>query len=184
MASLLKRALNADALAAGQTCAIAYLRVLLGCTHPRIAMDLVLQKDIFRLTGPLDALTKGLPPSSRAADIPDLGQAGWNLLREDLPLPVAVLRHSALERNEAWMRAFRERTGVLMAPHGKTTMSPQLFRMQLDAGCWAITVATVHQMRVCRHFGIERIVLANQLIGRQEIDYVLSEAGSAARVFG
>lgn len=120
-------------------------------------------------------LTKGLPPASPAIDIDDVARQGWNLLREDLALPAAVLRQSALERNEAWMRAFRERTGVLMAPHGKTTMSPQLFQRQLDAGAWAITVATVHQMRVCRHFGIRRIVMANQLIGRQEIDYVLSE---------
>ena len=80
------------------------------------------------------------------------------------------------------MRGFRERTGVLMAPHGKTTMSPQLFRRQLDAGCWAITVATIQQMRICRHFGIGRIVLANQLIGRQEIDYVLSELQRDSRL--
>ena len=62
-----------------------------------------------------------------------------------------------------------------MAPHGKTTMSPQLFARQLEAGCWAMTVGTVHQLRVCRSFGLKRIVLANQLVGRAEIDYVFSE---------
>ncbi|HLS19224.1 MAG TPA: hypothetical protein VK090_05380, partial [Paracoccaceae bacterium] len=120
-------------------------------------------------------LTKGLPPTSPGLEIDEIGRQRWNLLRGDLPLPVAVLRQSALERNEEWMRAFREHMGVRLAPHAKTTMSPQLIQRQLDSGCWAITVATVHQIRTCRQFGIQRIILANQLIGRREIDYVLSE---------
>ena len=32
--------------------------------------------------------------------------------------------------------------GVSFAPHGKTTMSPEIFRRQAEAGAWAITVAT------------------------------------------
>ncbi|MFW6076519.1 MAG: amino acid deaminase [Hyphomicrobiales bacterium] len=131
--------------------------------------------DIAAKIGPIGELTKGLPPSSPATEVAAVAGKGWNVLGGDLPLPVAVVRRSALERNEAWMAAFRERSGILMAPHGKTTMSPQLFARQLKAGCWAMTVATVHQLRVCRSFGLKRIVLANQLVGRAEIDYVLSE---------
>jgi D-serine dehydratase len=37
---------------------------------------------------------------------------------------------------------------VQLAPHGKTTMSPQLFRRQLDAGAWGLTFANVHQLRL------------------------------------
>jgi D-serine dehydratase len=142
------------------------------CVYPG---GLHAMRDVADIIGPISELTKGLPPSSPALDVAAVAGKGWNLLGGDLPLPVAVLHKSALERNEAWMRAFRERSGILMAPHGKTTMSPQLFARQLDAGCWAITVATVHQLRVCRRFGIERVVLANQLMGRAEIDYVFSE---------
>lgn len=120
-------------------------------------------------------LTKGLPPTSPGLEIDEIARQGWNLIHGDLPLPAAVLRQSALERNEAWMRAFRKHMGVRLAPHAKTTMSPQLIQRQIDSGSWAITVATVHQIRTCRHFGIQRIILANQLIGRSEIDYVLSE---------
>jgi D-serine dehydratase len=50
-----------------------------------------------------------------------------------------------------------------------------LFRRQLADGAWAMTVATVQQVQVCRAAGINRIVLANQLIGRQAIRYVLEE---------
>jgi D-serine dehydratase len=124
---------------------------------------------------PIDELVKGMPAAAASVPIGAVAEQGWNLLREDLSLPVAVLRRSALERNAQWMRAFCDATGVIMAPHGKTTMSPQLFRDQLDAGAWAITVATLQQLRVCRHFGHRRVVMANQLIGRQAIDYVASE---------
>ena len=99
----------------------------------------------------------------------------WNVLAEDLPLPLAVLKDAALRHNSGWMRAFREMTGVVLAPHGKTSMSPQLFRRQLADGAWGITVATVQQLRVCREHGIARVLMANQLVGRQAIAYVLDE---------
>ena len=62
-----------------------------------------------------------------------------------------------------------------MAPHGKTTMSPALFERQLADGAWGMTLATVQQVRVARSNGIGRIVLANQLVGRQAIDYIAAE---------
>jgi D-serine dehydratase len=59
---------------------------------------------------------------------------GWNVLHGDTSFPVAVLKTSALRHNLDWMRAFCDRYGVLLAPHGKTTMSPQLFGAQLANG--------------------------------------------------
>jgi D-serine dehydratase len=123
----------------------------------------------------LDGRVKGIPGGVAGFPLGSIGGKGWNLLREDLPLPVAVLRRSALARNSKWMREFLALSGAVIAPHGKTTMSPQLFQQQLDDGAWAMTVATAQQLRICRDFGIARIVLANQLIGRQAIVYVLDE---------
>ncbi|MFN0160088.1 MAG: alanine racemase, partial [Burkholderiales bacterium] len=65
--------------------------------------------------------------------------------------------------------------GASIAPHGKTSMSPQLFARQLADGAWGITVATVQQLSVCRAHGVGRVLLANQLVGRQAIAYVLDE---------
>lgn len=90
-------------------------------------------------------------------------------------LPAAVLRQSALEHNSRWMRRFIERTGVKLCPHGKTTMSPDLMRMQLEHGAWGITAATASHVRVYRRHGIQRVLLANQLVGRQNIGYILDE---------
>ena len=131
-------------------------------------------------TGPtaadrVDHRTKGIPGGLERLPLDEVGSRGWNLLREDLPFPLAVLRESALDHNSRWMRAFLRASGAEIAPHGKTTMSPALFQRQLDDGAWAITVATVHGLAVCRDHGIRRVVLANQLVGRQEIRYVLDE---------
>jgi len=123
----------------------------------------------------LDGSVKGIPGDVAPFPLGEIGAKGWNVLREDLPLPLAVLRQSALRHNGHWMREFLARSGAVIAPHGKTTMSPQLFRNQLADGAWAITVATTQQLRVCRDFGIDRVVLANQLVGRQAISYVLGE---------
>lgn len=123
----------------------------------------------------IDGRLKGIPGHIAPLALGAVAAQGWNVLAEDLTLPLAVLHESALAHNAAWMRAFQARTGALMAPHGKTTMSPQLFRRQIDDGAWAMTVATIQQLQVARHYGFERIVLANQLIGRQAIAFVLGE---------
>jgi D-serine dehydratase len=123
----------------------------------------------------LDGRVKGIPGGVAGFPLGSIGAKGWNILREDLPLPVAVLRRSALIRNGAWMREYLALSGAVIAPHGKTTMSPQLFQQQIEDGAWAMTVATAQPLRIGRDRGIARIVLANQLIGRQAIGYVLDE---------
>jgi D-serine dehydratase len=126
------------------------------------------------LSSPVDPTTKGWP-AGRALPLCEVGEQGWNLLRGDLPLPVALIKASALSHNSRWMRSFLDHFGVAICPHGKTTMAPQLFARQLADGAWGITVATVQQLRVCRRFGVQRVVMANQLAGRQAIREVLAE---------
>lgn len=87
-------------------------------------------------------------------------------MKEDLILPAAVLSKDRLEHNLEWMREFAAAYGAVLAPHGKTTMAPKLFDMQLKAGAWGITLATVQQTLVARAHGIPRVLMANQLIGK------------------
>ncbi len=118
----------------------------------------------------LDATVKGVPEGAGPLRLGDVGAQGWNLLRGDLPLPAAVLRRDRLLANAAWMKALAEENGLKLAPHGKTTMAPQLFALQLEEGAWAITVATTQQLAVARRFGVPRVVLANQPVGGPAID--------------
>jgi D-serine dehydratase len=97
------------------------------------------------------------------------------VLRGDLPFPVAVLKASAMQRNRSWMTRFLRATGAVLAPHGKTSMSPQLFRAQMVDGAWGLTCATVSQLQVYRHFGFNRVLMANQVVGRRNVAYLLDE---------
>ena len=94
----------------------------------------------------------------------------WQLLRGDLPLPVALLRQEALAHNLAWMRDFCAERGLSLAPHGKTTMSPELWRLQLDAGAWGISFATVWQAAQGARAGVPRLLIANQVVQAAELD--------------
>ena len=125
----------------------------------------------------VDPTAKGWP-LRQPLPLGEIGQQDWNVLRQDLPLPVALIKASALSNNSRWMRSFLERFGVAICPHGKTTMAPQLFARQFADGAWGITVATVQQLQVCRRFGVQRVIMANQLVGRQAIHEVLAELGA------
>jgi len=96
----------------------------------------------------------------------------WNLLREDVSLPAAVLSSENIEHNLCWMQKFIEKYNVKLAPHGKTTMSIKLFHQQLNHGAWAITLATVQQVQVAYSAGIRRILLANQLVGKTNMTII------------
>ena len=125
------------------------------------------------LASVLDLTTKGYPLGAAPLPLSAIGAQQWKLLGGDMPLPLAVIRDSALRHNQAWMRDFAAATGVLLAPHGKTTMAPQIFAQQLAAGAWGMTVANVQQMALCVRFGIRRVIMANQLVGASEIRAVI-----------
>ena len=92
-----------------------------------------------------------------------LGSQRPSLFDDGITTPVLVLRESAVASNIAAMAAYCAAAQVRLAPHGKTTMAPQLFARQLAAGAWAITAATISQVQVCRAFGVPRVLLANEL---------------------
>lgn len=90
--------------------------------------------------------------------------AGQQLLR-DVSLPALVLHRDALDHNIRWMQKFVSDSGAELAPHGKTSMTPGLFRRQLDAGAWGMTLATAVQTHAAYVHGVRRVLMANQLVG-------------------
>lgn len=107
---------------------------------------------------------KGYPHAAPTLRCSQVGAQGWNLLAGDLPLPLAVIRRDELAHNLGWMQRLVDEAGIGFAPHGKTTMSPQLFRAQLDAGAWGITFANVQQLAVGVAAGVRRALVANQVL--------------------
>jgi len=126
---------------------------------------------------------KGTGAGSSTLGIADAGKQGWSILREEISLPAAVLRRSALLHNLEWMRRFTAAYGVQLAPHGKTTMSPELFRLQLEAGAWGITVATAAQAREAWQAGARRVLMANQLVGKANMAVIAELLGDAGVEF-
>ena len=113
---------------------------------------------------------KGFPTGGAPLTRAQIPSQGWNLLRGDLALPQAVLKQSALQHNLHWMRDFCAQRGLHLAPHGKTSMSPELWQLQLDAGAWGISFATVFQAAVGARHGVPVLLIANQVIQRAELD--------------
>ena len=120
----------------------------------------------------LDATSKGFPHGSAPLRRSAIGTQGWNVLAGDLPLPLAVVKRDALQHNLGWMQRYADDAGVRFAPHGKTTMSPQLFRRQLDAGAWGLTFATVAQLRIGVEAGARRCLIANQVFDAGDLSAI------------
>src|SRR6202030_1976924 len=89
-------------------------------------------------------------PAGRPTPIRSVRERGWNVLAGEFLMPVMVLKDAALRHNSKLMARFCKEHDILIAPHGKTPMSPQLLQMQLDDGAWAVTAATNSQVRVWR----------------------------------
>ena len=111
----------------------------------------------------LDPGFKGFPLDHPPFSVGQAGQQQLNLLRGDLPFPCAVLRDRAMTHNSQWYAAFARELDIDFAPHGKTTMAPQIFARQMHDGAWGITVGTVQQGWIALDGGVKRLLLANQI---------------------
>ena len=106
----------------------------------------------------IDGTSKGMPPVSDPVPLLEAETQGWTL--DDLEPPFVVIRRSALEHNVSLMAGYCDEHRVSIAPHGKTTMAPQLWRRQLDAGAWGIAAATAAQARVMRAMTVTAVMEA------------------------
>ncbi|WP_420113174.1 alanine racemase [Pseudactinotalea sp.] len=111
----------------------------------------------------LDWQHKGFPATAHGQEPSELAALGLRV-PDDVSTPFAVLRTSALQRNLEAMAAWCRERRVDHAPHVKTTMSPELMRMQLEAGAWGTTAATAWQARVQIELGSRRVMIANECL--------------------
>ncbi|WOH18633.1 alanine racemase [Paenarthrobacter sp. GOM3] len=121
----------------------------------------------------LDWRHKALPASENGTTHADFLAAKHTLA--DLQTPLLTLDADALTANADRLANWCAEMGVLLAPHGKTTMSPQLWAEQLNRGAWGITLANFAQLRVARAFGLRNLQLANSLTDPRAIEWVASQ---------
>ncbi|MFI5793246.1 amino acid deaminase [Streptomyces sp. NPDC051677] len=123
----------------------------------------------------VDHRFKGLPPDADGLTVGELAAQRRNLFTGGFATPVLALSAERLEHNLRLMETYTARHGLVFAPHGKTSMAPQLFARQIEHGAVGITLAVPHQMRVARAFGVERIFLANELVDPVSLRWISAE---------
>ncbi|MGW2647772.1 alanine racemase [Streptomyces sp. NPDC001393] len=128
----------------------------------------------------VDHRFKGLPPDADGLTVGELTAQRRNLFTEEagtggFTTPLLVLSAERLAHNLALMETYTARHGLAFAPHGKTSMAPQLFHRQIEHGAWGITLAVPHQVRVARAFGIQRVFLANELVDAPALRWIAAE---------
>ncbi|MEU1874578.1 amino acid deaminase [Streptomyces sp. NPDC019793] len=123
----------------------------------------------------VDHRFKGLPPDAYGLTVAELAGQRRNLFTGGFTTPVLALSAERLEHNLKLMETYSARHGLAFAPHGKTSMAPQLFHRQIEHGAWGITLAVPHQVRVARAFGVRRVFLANELVDAAALNWISAE---------
>jgi D-serine deaminase-like pyridoxal phosphate-dependent protein len=118
---------------------------------------------------------KGLPPDAEGRTVGELAAEKRSLFTGGFTTPLLTLSEESVEHNLALLEDWSARHGLAFAPHGKTSMAPQLFSRQLARGAWGITAAVPSQVRVYRAFGVPRIFLANELVDPAALAWVAAE---------
>lgn len=123
----------------------------------------------------IDRCAKGFPRDAEGATWAEFLGDRPRLSR--LSTPLLVLDGAAVQHNIDVMARYCAEHGMRLAPHGKTTMAPRIWRQQLAAGAWGITVANSSQIEVARTVGVPRIQLANALLDPEGLRQAQAMAG-------
>jgi D-serine deaminase-like pyridoxal phosphate-dependent protein len=123
----------------------------------------------------IDWRAKGFWQPAGEVPVDEFVAAGHTLFDGSFTWPLLVVRDQAVRANIATMAAYCERHGFSFAPHAKTTMAPALLKAQLDAGAWAMTVATASQALVLRRLGIQRVIIANEVLDPTALSWLAAQ---------
>jgi D-serine dehydratase len=120
------------------------------------------------------AVFRGLPlPPGLALRPEEL--VGRSVLDGSVAVPIALLKREAVDHNAAWMRGFVEKYDIALWPHGKTSMAPTIFGWQIAQGAEWLSLASATQAHVARQAGVNRILIANQVVNRFDLEYLARE---------
>jgi D-serine dehydratase len=95
---------------------------------------------------------------------------------DELCTPVLAIREAPLRHNITVLADWGERSGVLLAPHAKTTMAPRLLERQLAAGAWGLTVADTRQARIAIASGAKEVIIANEVVVTRDLEWLCDQA--------
>ena len=85
--------------------------------------------------------------------------------KRDLDTPALIVDIDRLNQNIADMAEFAAATGVRLRPHAKTHKTPEIGKLQLEAGAAGLTVAKLSEAEVFVEAGCRDILVAYPLVG-------------------
>jgi D-serine deaminase-like pyridoxal phosphate-dependent protein len=112
----------------------------------------------------IEISNKGFPLNSYGKTVDQFLSTKPNIFTSGFQFPIMVLKDNALKHNIDRMARFCKSVGAELAPHVKTTMSPQIAQMQVDAGAFALTIANFWQAEIFRNFGFKKLIIANEVL--------------------
>ena len=115
---------------------------------------------------------KGFPIDSYGLSIKDFILRKPNIFKSGFQFPLMVLKQDALISNINLMSKYCDSVGAELAPHVKTTMSPQIARLQVNSGAYALTVANFWQAELFRNFGFNKLIIANEILDSSTINRI------------
>ena len=93
---------------------------------------------------------------------------------DELETPAVLIDCDVLESNIARQAGRAREAGVKLRPHAKTHKSPQIARMQLQAGAAGISLAKTSEAEVFAREGFDDIFLAYPVVGRGKPERLLA----------
>jgi D-serine deaminase-like pyridoxal phosphate-dependent protein len=88
----------------------------------------------------------------------------------EISTPALTIDLSIVERNLDRMASMCREQGVGLRPHTKTHKTPEVARLQLDRGAVGLTVAKVGEAEVMANAGLDEILIAYPVYGREKLD--------------
>lgn len=107
---------------------------------------------------------KGFPIDSYGKTLEQFLATKPNLFTANFQFPIMVIKERSLQNNIDRMANFCRSVGAELAPHVKTTMSPQIAQMQVAAGATALTVANFWQAGIFLKYGFKNLIIANEIL--------------------
>ncbi|MET3507349.1 alanine racemase [Halalkalibacter oceani] len=83
--------------------------------------------------------------------------------------PLIALDMEIMERNIQWLANLSKEAGVKLRPHTKTHKSPFIAKLQIEAGASGITTAKLGEAEVMANAGIDDILIAFPIIGKNKL---------------
>ena len=120
--------------------------------------------DNWSSTTVIEGKFKGFPIDSYGKTLEQFLATKPNLFTANFQFPIMVIKQSAVKNNIAQMMSFCNLVDAELAPHVKTTMSPQLAQMQVAAGATALTIANFWQASIFLKHGFKNLIIANEVL--------------------